>query len=432
MSVSPRSLETALKEAPSLRSLAGVADDVVIYGARALNQSTGAGSGVISSIPDPTDLAATRSLASGTAAVVHYANRHREEVGKVDGPFDSLDPLVGVAEKGINYAFMGDLAVNIAAPMLLAPAVGLVSTSAKNALLVPHKYFNPTQTEAQIEKGEHTLGTKINNGLMIGMSALSTYGVARSFSQQLNSLKHMYSDLTGVPIEKVSTMSLLTGKVPHIMSEARSHLVKEHLARGAAQIGGLAWMIAVMGKKKPGTFEQMGSMMLPGFADMGINALMGDSVLPVYTGFANAYKSGQPIPAQDYAAFILAADHDLAKRKVGKQVALEIGAEFANKKISPGEILREINDGRFEKRIHGLIEKDEAALAQKMALKAKAQHEAQAHKHEEKAHKHEAQTHKPVSMVDKISGAHKHERPTIGKFTKMVSEENKGLTPSIT
>jgi predicted HicB family RNase H-like nuclease len=135
---------------------------------------------------------------------------------------------------------------------------------------------------------------------------------------------------------------------------------------------------------------------------------MGTSTTEIYSGFKKAFESGQPIPGNEYAAFILASNPDLAKRKVGKQVATEIGEQYAIEKASPGEILRQMSDGRFNARIEQLIVKDEAQAAQKAATSAQ--------KPQSVGHN------KEITMVDKVGGA-KQERPAIGKFTNMINKE---------
>ena len=406
---------SVLKGTTSLKPLVGAVDDVAMLGLHYVN-------------PDMNDAKAAKKLLNRkaaaisagegvTAAIVNYANHHKEEVGKEEGLFRALTPIVNTGETLLQYAVGADMLVAMGLPMLggIIGAVGL--TSAQKALNKPNQYLRP---EAATKNGEWTLGHKISSGIAIGFTAIGAYGVAKTFSQNLDALRNMHADISGIPVERVSTWALLTGNVSPVVAEARSHLLKEFIPKGLAQLGGLAWVTKVAYRPKAGMMENMASFMLPQAATGAIDMFMGESILPVYSGFANAYKSGEPLTAEAYGEFILAGDQDLKKRRVGKQVATELGAEFAAEKIDPAEILREMNDGRFKARIEKLIAKDEAELAQKNAViqpKPQAVTPAQA-------------SAKPVSMVDKIGGA-KLDRLTIGKFTGRLNEENKGLPPGL-
>ena len=397
-----------LKNSTALKPLMSTADDLAIYGLRYVNPDMNDANKAAKKFMDYK--AAGRSLSEGaTAAVVNYANHHKEQIGKEDGLFQALNPAVNTAESLMQYVVGADLAVNMGLP-LLGGVVGVLGLKGvQETLNKPRQLLNP---EAVSKAGNLTLGQKISSGVFIGFTAVGAYGVARTFSQNLEALRHMHSDISGIPVEKISSWSLLTGKVSPVVAEARSHLLREFIPKGLAQLGGLAWVISVARRSTASFGENIMSGMLPQLASTGIDIFMGESILPVYSGFANAYKSGKPLPAEAYAEFILAGNDDLKKRRVGRQVATELGTQFANEKTDPAEILREMDDGRFQARINQLISKDEAELTRQNALKQqKVQTAAPA---------------PPVSMVDKVNGA-KPERQAIGKFTGMLHDEKKGL-----
>lgn len=331
-----------------------------------------------------------------------------------------FDGAVKSAESALGYVAFAPIATDMA-----LPAVGWVLgktgwKSAEATLNAPKHFLEKTHVTKNI-----TARQAMNDGIQLGFSAFQTYGVAKGFSDNMASLKEMYADVTGKDARSISTIGMLTAtNLPPLIAQARDHFIKEYGTRGLVQAVGWGLMARdlLRGKTKKAediAFGRIGvtAGILPSIIGMGVDMFMGTSTTEVYSGFKKAFDTGQPIPPNEYAAFILASSPDLAKRKVGKQVAMEIGTEYANEKASPGEILRQMNDGRFKARIEKLIIKDEAEAAQKAAAAPQKPH-AVAHA-------------KEPSMVERITGV-KQDRPKIGKFTGMIHEENKGLTPSIT
>ena len=258
--------------------------------------------------------------------------------------------------------------------------------------------------------------TKVTNTAFVIGGALGVYGVAKGVTQELNSLKHMYADLTGVPFEKVSTFSLLTGSVPKMLEEPRKHLIMEYGVRAIIQAVGLAWMIRGL-RKAEGI--SMLAFMVPQAASAGADMIMGSSLMPVYAGVKNAYNSGQPLPPDAYADFVMMGSHDLKIRgEVGRMVAARVGEQYAAARTEPGEVLRELNDGRFMVRVKDLIAAAEAEYAARVAAHKAAEAEAKA-KHDAKAHHAEPAE---GSMVSKIKGE-KPQRQPIGQFTDKIASE---------
>ena len=248
-------------------------------------------------------------------------------------------------------------------------------------------------------------------------SGVSTYGVAKSFDSQLNSLKHAIADIKGVKAGQISTAQALFGPVPASLKPARDHLFKEHVLRGGAQVGGLiAMVMAVRAKKHINNL----ALIAPMVVDMGANALLGESVLSNYADIKNAYLSGQPLSADIYAGFLVSASHDLAIRgEVGKMVAGKVGEQYAAEHKDPGAILREIDNGSFMSRIQGIIAEAEKVHAAQMAqAKVKAAEEAQAKAQHKDVKPHGA----PGSMVSKVKGE-KQSREAVGAFTQRIKDE---------
>ena len=245
-------------------------------------------------------------------------------------------------------------------------------------------------------------------------AGVSTYGVAKSFAGQLDSLKHAIADINGVPVEQISTTQALFGNIPKSLEPARDHLKKEHMVRGVAQAAGLVAMVLALRAKK---HVPMVAFMAPGLVDMGANAVLGESVLPVYAELKNTHKAGMDIPVEKYSEFLMDASPELRKRgEVGNMVAMKLSEQFAAMKADPGAILREIDSGRFNQRIQTLLVEAEKAHAEQVA-KAKA---AQA----------EAAAHPQTKMVDRINGA-VPARPVIGHHTGQVAAQMP-TGPSIT
>jgi len=387
---------------------------------------------------------ATMRVAAGEAAA------ETATVGSVGGVVAAVDPAVGVVGAVATAASF--------APMVAPTGVGLVEKAAGkmgkhevvNKLQMWREHWHPEMKmpgeaiaaagqskkvgflqrfkmrggplaarapDAPVTRLDH-IG---NIGFAIG-SGVTTYGVAKSFNQGLDELKHAIADVEGVPMSQISTRRALFGSIPNDLKPAREHLFKEHAIRGVAQVAGMVAMIwAVRAKKHLSGPLGMAAIMAPGFVDMGANQVLGESELPLYAELKNAYNAKQPIAAQPYANLVLAINSELKKRDypageqntVGKIVAAKLGEQYAAENIDPGKILQENSNGKLPARIKGVIAEAEAEHAANVA-KAKAERaEAERAKAEAKAH---------PTHVDKLNGM-AAQRPVVGDFTKRVSEK---------
>jgi len=303
-------------------------------------------------------------------------------------------------------------------PQVAPPMEEALGNAGKIGFLKKIKnHLNPSAAQREVTRLDH-IG---NIGFAAG-GALSTYGVAKSFAQQLNSLKYAIADVKGVSVGSVSTMGALFGPIPKSLEPARNHLLNEHAVRGVIQAAGLATMIWSVRNRK---HLNMFAFMAPGILDMGANTILGESMLPVYAGYKNAFNSGQPLPPEAYAEFLLASSAELKKRgEVGKLVAQKLGVQYATAKTDPGKILQEMDNGKFDGRIQGLITIAEKEDAEQMA-QAKAKQAEDAHaKAEANAHpsdtKHNAAS---GSMVSRVRGE-KPKREGIGDFTNKLGNES--------
>ena len=106
-----------LKNSTALKPLMSTADDLAIYGLRYVNPDMNDANKAAKKFMDYK--AAGRSLSEGaTAAVVNYANHHKEQIGKEDGLFQALNPAVNTAESLMQYVVGADLAVIMGLPLL--------------------------------------------------------------------------------------------------------------------------------------------------------------------------------------------------------------------------------------------------------------------------------------------------------------------------
>ena len=260
--------------------------------------------------------------------------------------------------------------------------------------------------------------------------------MAKGFTQNLDALKHMYSDITGVPADKVSTMTILSGKVPDVMKEPRAHFIREHVIRGGINALGVGLIARAMFKGKAmGYIEGLA----PVAASIGADALLGNSILPSYSGISNAQRNGQQLPAEVYTEFLMGASGELQRRgRMGHRMAILLGEEFAKENIKIPDLLKEIEasnqahkhgkKAKFDERIEGLL-----ATAEAQQKAADAQRKVQP------AAGAQAQLHSQKSMVERVNNSKGGKDIVVqGKHTSRLKQEiaNKdqmlisGVTPS--
>jgi hypothetical protein len=214
--------------------------------------------------------------------------------------------------------------------------------------------------------GDTSAAHGIMNAAFIGMSGMKMFGDARGFAQNLDSLRQMYSDVTGEDPQKVSTLKLLTGSLPEPVNEARNHLVSKYGVKQGLSLGNIAMNVAMMINPKWGSsWKAIGAMVGTSLASSAVEGLMGESILPVHKAFSDAHKSGRKIPAEFYAAYLYSASKELKSRgETGQQFAMAIGQQFAAENISPGDLLQELSNGKLMDRINTLTQGvDKAQMA---------------------------------------------------------------------
>ncbi len=196
----------------------------------------------------------------------------------------------------------------------------------------------------------------VANATLIGASAVGVLAEANGFRKHLASLKQMSADITGKP---VSTFSLLFGKVPAPVAEARSRLLKNFVVSEVSGVAALGATVLNAAKKNG---VGLVGFMAPQLIGSGVSMLIGESTLPLYTKLSQAHASGQQILAADYAELVGKASPELQARGATASVfSKELGKQYAAEKTTPAQIMREISNGNLMKRVHALIAKNELA-----------------------------------------------------------------------
>ncbi len=212
------------------------------------------------------------------------------------------------------------------------------------------------------------------NTAFIAGSAISMFGVATGFIQNLASLKEMHKDITG---KSASTYDVLFGKVSVPVADARSKLLKTFTVSGTTDVISLGVAVAgAISKKVP-----MLAFFAPQVLSMGASTLIGESAMPYYASIKQAHAAGQKIPADAYAELIAKASPELAKRGGSASVFTQkLAEQYAQNNVSPAQIMREAANGQLIKRVDGIIAANEAAKKTTVNTALAAQPQ-QAHSH---------------------------------------------------
>lgn len=329
-------------------------------------------------------------------------------IGEEAGVFKALAPVEKVVDTATNVVGIGTAVTDFALPVAggIAGLAGLQKT--RSFIRKPVDYLNP---EADMKAGKMTKGDKINNGLMLGISAMQAYGVAKGFTQNLDALKHMYSDLTGTPVEKISTIALLTGSVPDVMKEPRRHFINEHVLRGGVSAMGAGLIARAMFKGRAmGWIEGLA----PVAASVGADIMLGESILPHYASISNAQRSGQQLPPQVYTEFLMNASSELRNRgRIGLRMGILLGEELAQERAKIADVLKELEDSKQAHK-HGKKAKLDERI-DNLLTKAEAQ---------QKANQPAMATQPQASMVERVNGHHSGKEMVVkGKHTQRLKSE---------
>ncbi|MEQ1705597.1 MAG: hypothetical protein ABL867_06435 [Rickettsiales bacterium] len=200
----------------------------------------------------------------------------------------------------------------------------------------------------------------VMNASFIVASAVGMVSAANNLRKNLSSLKEMSKDITG---KESSTFSILFGKVPAPIKEARSKLLKNFAVSEVAGAASLGVNIVSTVKNLP-PIRGMIAFTAPQLIGGGLNAMIGESSLSIYTALSQAHASGQKISGEAYAALIGTASPELKKRGGADSIfAKELGKIYAEENASPAQVMRRAVNGELMKDLNALIAANEAAKA---------------------------------------------------------------------
>jgi hypothetical protein len=197
--------------------------------------------------------------------------------------------------------------------------------------------------------------TGVMNTGFIASSAIGMFSIAKEFQHNLTALKKMSSDITGKP---VSTFSVLFGKTPAPVAEARSKLLKGLAISEASSAAALGSSVvqAVKGSVSTAGF------LVPQLVGMGANMLVGESSLSSYTTLSQAHALGKEIPVKAYAELVGKASPELRARGAeGSVFSKKLAEQYAAEKTSPAQVMREVSNGKLMKRVYTIIAANDLA-----------------------------------------------------------------------
>src|SRR5690606_6253506 len=106
----------------------------------------------------------------------------------------------------------------------------------------------------------------------------------------------------------------------------------------------------------------MAAMTLPDMVKNMAEGVIGAPILSIYGGMREAQESGQQLPAEAYAEFILAANEQLSNRgKTGAAFAQELGKQYAESNTKLAEVMKDISNGVMAKNIADIMEQNKTA-----------------------------------------------------------------------
>ncbi|MBM3617853.1 MAG: hypothetical protein FJX23_04835 [Alphaproteobacteria bacterium] len=181
-------------------------------------------------------------------------------------------------------------------------------------------------------------------GALVTGTALQITGTAKGIGEKVHVLKQVHSDLTGE--QKISTRKVLFSKnVPPIVKELRSQIIKEYGPRLALNLANTVATYTFM--KGGGVKSMIGSAGLMAATSLHGAKVQGYGVLPMY----QALNQAPQINDLQYAQFITAASKDAAAAGgIESPLVRALAQDYAQEGTRPGDILKEIQSGKFDER----------------------------------------------------------------------------------
>lgn len=269
------------------------------------------------------------------------------------------------------------------------------------------------------------VGHVLNNGLVVGGTALSVYGTAQGLKGRMEALRDMCADLTGKNPKDISLYNLFLEKVPQPVADARNHLLREFGPRmfleAANVVMNASWLLR--GK-------DLGMLSFVGLIAAGqvMDALAGESVLEYYKNFKDAQAQGKQVPPDYYQAFLGLASPELrARGGVHSDFAKALAAEYAGEQAGPKQIMQEVVDGKMHERIERLqrhyVQEQQAGEKAGGPMSGKDQ-SGRSHKSDEKTgHSHVEALARRDGEKTGFAERARQSRAEIGKYTGEIARE---------
>lgn len=195
-------------------------------------------------------------------------------------------------------------------------------------------------------------------GAVVTGTALQVTGTARGIGEKVHTLKDLYCDLTGE--KKISTRKLLFSKnVPDVIKEARGHILKEYGPRVVLNFANTIATYTFM--KNTNMKSMLGSFGLMAASSLHSAKVQSYGILPMY----EALNQKPQIEDVEYAGFIAAASKDAAAAGgIESPLVQALALDYAKQGARPAEILKEIQNGRFDERAMQKVQENRTAMEQ--------------------------------------------------------------------
>ena len=260
------------------------------------------------------------------------------------GSFSQGLKSASTAVKGVEEAAIG-IAKSAGEPVLKATASALETVGAKGVA-------NSTRSLAGT-LGKMPVMHVAGQGMLAASTAVTAYGTAKDLGSHTHALKTMYADITGKDVKDVHLSDITSGNAPEIMKEARTSFMKTFGPQALTSAVGIGTNVAFMRGGSMSKMKLAAAIFVPMAASMIGNLISGGKpgMAQVYTALKTAHEQGADIAPQDYAMFISSVNKD-ASASGGEENRLVQGLAmaYAKDKAAPIEIIREMQNGKFDER----------------------------------------------------------------------------------
>ncbi len=180
-------------------------------------------------------------------------------------------------------------------------------------------------------------------------------------------LKRMAAAVEGKP---VSTLHVLTGHLPPVVAEARSHFFHRYGPETIAETVAAGFNIPLMKKNGGGMMAMAGLMAAP-----MLGQVMADKnpSIQMYDAMEKMQKAGQPLNQGMYAEFIASAYKKAEDLGADNRLVLALANEYTEAKATPQDVLKDIASGAIDQKaavVQAKLEKQAEQAMQSPAASA--------------------------------------------------------------